>query len=129
MRVMNPSESPIQLHAVQKIMQIILVRESTTVSRSLDVLVSRTSAGNICASFSCQSVMDDCTWKELETANSPSIVITNKQVLLDTLLQPDVFNDGLCIRLTQGHLLLYKNTLGVSPTIFARKLIRRLLTC
>ena len=39
MRVMNPSEYPIQLHAVQKIMQIIAVIESTTGSRSLEVEV------------------------------------------------------------------------------------------
>ena len=43
--------------------------------------------------------MNDCTCKELETANSPSIgpsiAITDKQVLLDTLLEPDVSNDGL----------------------------------
>ena len=135
-RVMNSSESPIQLHAGQKIAQFIPVIESTTVSRSLDVLGPRTSAGNICASISCQSVMNDCTLKELETAINPSLSVTDKHVLLEHFMNFLMFltmalatQRLLRIRLTQGNLPPYVSTLGVSLIIFVRKLKISVMTC
>ena len=88
-RVMNPCDSSIQLYAGQKIAKLIPVVESLAPS-------PRTSADRVCASISCQSVMNECTLKELEGAISSSLGITDKHTLLNTLLEfPEVFNDGL----------------------------------
>ena len=86
-RVMNPSESSIQLHAGQKIAKFVPVVESKCVRKSAD---------SICASVSSESGMNECTLRELETAISPSLDTNDKHSLLTTLLEfPDVFNDGL----------------------------------
>ena len=86
-RVMNTSESSIQLHAGQKIAKFVPVVESKYVRKSAD---------SICASIRCESGMNECTLRELETAISPFLSINDKHTLQNTLLEfPDVFNDGL----------------------------------
>ena len=111
-RVMNASESSIQLHAGQKIAKFVPVVESKYVRKSAD---------SICASIRCESGMNECTLRELETAISPSLGINDKHTLLNTLLEfPDVFNDGL------GHTTVtaHKIDTGESPPI--RQYPRRL---
>ena len=113
-RVINPSASSIQLHAGQKVAKFIPVVESATVT-------PRTSAGNLCASISSQSGINDCTLKELEAAISGSLSTTDQHTLLNTLLEfPDAFNDGL------GHttVVTHKIETGESPPI--RQYPRRL---
>ena len=83
-RVMNPSDSPIQLSKGQKIAQVQPVFESISIPTQL-------SSSQICGSINNMSVMELDTLKELEAAINPQLPPNNKQALLNTLLSfPDV---------------------------------------
>ena len=113
-RVMNPSESPIQLFKGQKIAQCMPVVETAAFS-------SKSSVSEICASVTSGSVMDPSTLTELESAINPRLPAEDKRTLLHTLLRfPDVFNNG------QGHteITTHKIDTGDSPPI--RQYPRRL---
>ena len=82
-RIFNPSQSEVELHAGQKIARF-LPQHSSSIVHSL------------CASLSEPSALDAQTRSGLETALSPYISTTDRKKILETLLSfPDVFNDGL----------------------------------
>ena len=113
-RVMNPSDSPIQLYKGQKIAQFQPVFESISIPTQLP-------SSQICGSINNMSVMEPETLKELEAAINPQLPPNDKQALLNTLLSfPDVFNNGL------GHTTVtdHKIDTGDSPPI--RQYPRRL---
>ena len=74
-RVMNPSESPIQLFKVQKIAQFMPVVETAAFS-------SKSSVSEICASVTSGSVMDPSTLTELESVINPRLPAEDKRTLL-----------------------------------------------
>ena len=113
-RVMNPSDSPIQLYKGQKIAQFQPVFESISTPTQL-------SSSQICGSINSMAAMEPGTFNELEGAINPQLLHSDRQALLNTLLNfPDVFNSGL------GHTSVtdHKIDTGDSPPI--RQYPRRL---
>ena len=86
-RVMNPSDSPIQLYKGQKIAQFQPVFESISIPTQLP-------SSQICGSINNMSVMEPDTLKELEAAINPQLPPNDKQALLNTFV---ILCDYLCM--------------------------------
>eukprot|EP00794_Sanderia_malayensis_P011722 gene11722-biopygen9393 len=113
-RVMNSSESNIQLYAGQQVGKFVPVVESIDPSQ-------HHSGDSVCASVSCQSVIEPSTLKELQATISPCLTANKREQLLNTLLEfPDVFNN----RLGHTSVTMHKIDTGNSPPI--RQYPRRL---
>ena len=90
-RILNPSQSEVELHAGQKIARFCLVSELVAEPQHSSSVVH-----SLCASLSEPSVLNAQTRSELETALSPNLSTTDRKKIIETLLSfPDVFNDGL----------------------------------
>eukprot|EP00794_Sanderia_malayensis_P001629 gene1629-biopygen1507 len=107
-------ESNIQLYAGQQVGKFVPVVESIDPSQ-------HHSGDSVCASVSCQSVIEPSTLKELQAAISPCLTANEREQLLNTLPEfPDVFNN----RLGHTSVTMHKIDTGNSPPI--RQYPRRL---
>ena len=86
-RVLNISNSSVELHAGEKIARFWPVIESTSTTSPLPY---------ICASVSSNCQINPDTLTELTAALSPNLNNSDRKKILDTLMSfPDVLNDGL----------------------------------
>ena len=115
-RMLNPSQSEVELHAGQKIARFWPVSESVAEPQCSSSVVS-----SLCASLPEPLVLDAQTRSELETALSPNLSTTDRQKLLNTLIYfPDVFNDGV------GHTSVLSHHINTGNSAPIRQHPRRL---
>ena len=108
-RIMNLSDSLIQVYKGQKITQFQPVLESISIQTQL-------SSSQICGSINCVSSMGPGTFKELEDAINPQLPPNYQKALLNTLLNlPDVFSNGLVHTSIAEHMIETGDFLPIRP--------------